>query len=86
MSNERRKPVIDAGNSPGVVMAVLGEDIRLSCSVEGLGNRTVSWVRHRDIHLLTSGRDSYTDDSRFSSHHPLQSTTWQLRIRNATHR
>ena len=27
--------------------------------------RTVSWVRHSDIHLLTAGKDSYTDDRRW---------------------
>ena len=79
-------PVIHATESPRVVMSVLGEDIRLSCSVSGLGNRTVSWVRYRDIHLLTVGRDSYTDDTRFSAHHPLLTNSWQLRIRNVSHR
>ena len=79
-------PVIQKNSSHWVVWSVYGEDIRLSCSITSLGNRTVSWVRYRDIHLLTTGKDSYTDDKRFSAHHPILTNPWQLRIKNVTHR
>ena len=80
------EPVIQKATSHLTVWSVCGEDIRLSCSISSLGNRTVSWVRYRDIHLLTAGKDSYTDDKRFSAHHPIMTNTWQLRIKNVTHR
>ncbi|XP_021939627.1 zwei Ig domain protein zig-8-like, partial [Zootermopsis nevadensis] len=41
----------------------------------------VSWVRHRDIHLLTVGRYTYTSDQRFQSIHSPQTEDWMLQIR-----
>nr|XP_053648223.1 uncharacterized protein LOC128699483 [Cherax quadricarinatus] len=40
----------------------------------------VSWVRHRDIHLLTVGRFTYTSDGRFSARHTPGSEDWLLMI------
>lgn len=41
----------------------------------------VSWVRHRDIHLLTVGRYTYTSDQRFEALHLPHAEEWTLRIR-----
>ncbi|KYN23055.1 hypothetical protein ALC57_04839 [Trachymyrmex cornetzi] len=41
----------------------------------------VSWVRHRDIHLLTVGTYTYTSDQRFEAMHKLHTEEWILRIR-----
>lgn len=41
----------------------------------------VSWVRHRDIHLLTVGRYTYTSDQRFEALHFPHTEDWTLRIR-----
>ena len=46
----------------------------------------ISWIRHRDIHLLTVGRYTYTSDQRFSAHHIPLTHFWQLRIRAVTPR
>ena len=73
-----------SGQSEGVVWSVVGEDIRMMCTISNLGNRTVSWLRHRDIHLLTHGVTSYTDDRRFSAYMDILSNTWQLRIKNVS--
>lgn len=43
----------------------------------------VSWVRHRDIHLLTVGRYTYTSDQRFEAKHTPHTDEWTLRIRYA---
>ncbi|XP_042231990.1 uncharacterized protein LOC121872926 isoform X1 [Homarus americanus] len=40
----------------------------------------VSWIRHRDIHLLTVGRFTYTSDERFSARHTAGSEDWLLMI------
>ncbi|RWS10490.1 hypothetical protein B4U79_00046, partial [Dinothrombium tinctorium] len=40
----------------------------------------VSWVRQKDLHILTSGDYVYTSDSRFRSIHLAQSTDWTLEI------
>jgi hypothetical protein len=38
-------------------------------------------VRHRDIHLLTVGRYTYTSDQRFEAIHSPHTEDWTLRIR-----
>jgi len=78
-------PFINPELSPNVT-GVLGKEVRLACHVEHLANKTVSWIRHRDIHLLTVGRYTYTSDQRFSAHHVPMTHFWQLRIRGLTHR
>lgn len=60
-----------------------------------LGNRSkcylqmspqVSWVRHRDVHLLTVGRYTYTSDQRFRAIHQPHSEDWTLQIKYPQHR
>lgn len=46
----------------------------------------VSWVRHRDIHLLTVGRYTYTSDQRFRAIHHPHSEDWILQIKYPQHR
>ncbi|KAH1005900.1 hypothetical protein HUJ04_006803 [Dendroctonus ponderosae] len=50
--------------------------------IKDRGNE-VSWVRHRDIHLLTVGRYTYTSDQRFEAKHTPHTDEWTLRIRYA---
>ncbi|XP_058792192.1 zwei Ig domain protein zig-8-like isoform X2 [Phymastichus coffea] len=67
--------------APVNVTGLVGKTAHLICRVKNLGNRTVSWVRHRDIHLLTVGRYTYTSDQRFEALHAPHSEEWTLRIR-----
>ncbi|KAH0820494.1 hypothetical protein GEV33_002297 [Tenebrio molitor] len=46
----------------------------------------VSWVRHRDVHLLTVGRYTYTSDQRFRAIHQPHSEDWTLQIKYPQHR
>lgn len=46
----------------------------------------VSWVRHRDVHLLTVGRYTYTSDQRFRAIHQPHSEDWTLQIKFIQHR
>ncbi|XP_054275114.1 zwei Ig domain protein zig-8-like isoform X2 [Macrosteles quadrilineatus] len=66
---------------PGNLTGLVGKTAYLNCRVKNLGNRTVSWVRHKDIHLLTVGRYTYTSDQRFESVHSPHTEDWTLRIR-----
>jgi hypothetical protein len=43
----------------------------------------VSWIRTRDLHILTSGSLTYTSDSRFEVLHAPGSEVWTLRIMSA---
>jgi len=69
--------------SPGkTVIGVKGKTSNLACSVKNLGNMTVSWIRHDDTHLLTTGMFRYTPDDRFSSLHKPSSENWVLELRD----
>lgn len=67
--------------APANVTGLVGKPVHLVCRVKNLGNRTVSWIRHRDIHLLTAGRYTYTSDQRFEALHAPHTEEWTLRIR-----
>ncbi|CAG0912313.1 unnamed protein product [Notodromas monacha] len=47
------------------VTAAKGTTAYLECRVKNLGTRAVSWMRKRDLHVLTSGIFTYTSDPRF---------------------
>lgn len=40
----------------------------------------VSWIRKRDLHILTVGILTYTNDARFQSTHSDGSDEWTLKI------
>ncbi|KAG5899917.1 hypothetical protein JTB14_002469 [Gonioctena quinquepunctata] len=80
-----RGPHFDAAESKNVT-ALLGKTAYLNCRVKNLANRTVSWVRHRDVHLLTVGRYTYTSDQRFRAIHQPHSEDWILQIKYPQHR
>lgn len=40
----------------------------------------VSWMRKRDLHILTTNIYTYTGDQRFSVIHPPSSDDWDLKI------
>ncbi|KAK8399450.1 hypothetical protein O3P69_003501 [Scylla paramamosain] len=60
----RTGPRVDERHS-GNVSSVLGRQASLRCRVVDRGNHTVSWIRHRDLHLLTVEQYTYTSDQRF---------------------
>ncbi|XP_058824456.1 zwei Ig domain protein zig-8-like isoform X4 [Topomyia yanbarensis] len=76
-------PYFDTASIPSNITGLVGKTVLLICKVKNLGNRTVSWVRHRDIHLLTVGRYTYTSDQRFEAMHSPHTEEWTLRIRYA---
>lgn len=41
----------------------------------------MSWIRHRDLHLLTVGKETYTPDGRFQSVHNPHTDDWALKVR-----
>lgn len=46
----------------------------------------VSWIRHRDIHILTVGSYTYTSDQRFQATHHKNTDDWTLQIKWAQKR
>lgn len=55
---------------PQNVSALVGKTAFLTCVVRNLRpTQKVSWVRHRDVHILTAGTTTFTSDQRFSAKH-----------------
>lgn len=68
------------------VTAQLGGSVFLHCPVINSGDRAVSypsisWIRLRDWHILTTGVLTYTSDSRFQVLHKEGSYDWVLQIK-----
>ncbi|CAH1153999.1 unnamed protein product [Phaedon cochleariae] len=64
------------------VHATEGQTLLLPCTVKRLNNKVVSWMRSKDLHILTSGRHTFSSDRRFESVHTDSSGDfWGLRIR-----
>ncbi|XP_076370145.1 protein amalgam-like [Tachypleus tridentatus] len=74
-----RRPYFD-NSTAGIVTAPHGKTAYLHCRVRQIGDRTVSWVRQKDLHILTVGRYTYTSDQRFTSLHLDGSDDWTLKI------
>lgn len=55
-----------------------------SCLIENISimfsSQQVSWIRKRDLHILTVGILTYTNDQRFQSLHQEGSDEWALKI------
>ncbi|XP_014205669.1 zwei Ig domain protein zig-8-like [Copidosoma floridanum] len=102
-ANRPRQQLLDVGQKsklePGFdlsqqinVTALVGKTAYLTCRVHNLGNKTVSWVRHRDIHILTAGAYTYTSDERFQALHKPNTglsnewSEWTLSIKWAQER
>ena len=51
------------------VETVLGDDLLLHCQVDNLGHHTVSWIRQKDLQILTVGSHKFTTDKRISVEH-----------------
>lgn len=68
------------------VTAVVGQRAVLPCQVMNLDKRDVSWIRQRDLHILTVGIYTYTSDDRFKVYHPEGSDEWYLEVDPVTFR
>ncbi|TRY67431.1 hypothetical protein TCAL_05246 [Tigriopus californicus] len=64
------------------ITASKSKTTHLVCRIKNLGNQTVSWLRHSDTHLLTTGLYTFTPERRFSAIHRSSSEDWVLEIRN----
>lgn len=68
---------------PNNIRVAVGSTVYLTCLPRSLRNKTVSWIRHRDIHILAMGRTTYTNDQRFSVHHQRHTGEWTLQLQFA---
>ncbi|XP_018321037.1 zwei Ig domain protein zig-8 isoform X2 [Agrilus planipennis] len=68
-------------NVPRNVTTTVGQTAFLHCRVQQLGDKAVSWIRKRDLHILTAGILTYTSDQRFQVIRPDKSDNWTLQIK-----
>ncbi|RWS17730.1 kin of IRRE-like protein 3 [Dinothrombium tinctorium] len=57
-----------------------GKTVYLPCRVHHLSDRTVSWIRRKNLHVLTVGKFTYTSDQRFQAVHLDNSDDWLLQV------
>ncbi|XP_050709671.1 zwei Ig domain protein zig-8-like [Eriocheir sinensis] len=79
------QPVFDEA-APRRVSTLTGGTAYLHCVVHHLGGGSVSWIRRRDLHILTVGTYTYTTDQRFEAVHAAASRDWILKLRYAQER
>ncbi|XP_063879153.1 kin of IRRE-like protein 2 [Scylla paramamosain] len=87
--NTNKPHFADVGDTN--VTAMVGQRARLPCTVLNLDKRDaatvkVSWIRQRDLHILTVDIFTYTSDERFKVFHPEDSNEWHLDISSVTFR
>ncbi|XP_055715804.1 zwei Ig domain protein zig-8-like isoform X2 [Phlebotomus papatasi] len=63
------------------VTTQVGTHAYLPCKVKQLGNKSVSWVRVRDDHILSVDRMTFIADERFQSHYVESTSVWTLQIK-----
>lgn len=79
-SNSSISPYFDL-NVVRNVTTTVGQSAFLHCRVYQLGDKSVSWIRKRDLHILTVGLFTYTSDQRFQVMRPDKSENWTLHIK-----
>ncbi|KAG5682156.1 hypothetical protein PVAND_011528 [Polypedilum vanderplanki] len=66
------------------VTVLENESVVLKCAVRFKGNKTISWIRKSDLHILTSENFVFSGDPRFTVIHAVDSNEWNLKIENIT--
>ncbi|KAL7026926.1 hypothetical protein ACKWTF_005237 [Chironomus riparius] len=80
-SSEPSQPYFDFSVTRNITTRV-GQTAFLHCRVEDLGDKLVSWIRKRDLHILSTGLSTYTSDERFQivEHEPSENYTLQIKF------
>jgi len=77
-------PYIDIARSPNISVS-LGRTATLRCRTVNVVKKSVSWLRHKDVNLLSVGRYLYTKDARMRVMEDRGRGEWMLNIRNVKH-
>ncbi|XP_076332740.1 neurotrimin-like [Tachypleus tridentatus] len=67
-------------NIPKNVTTQLGKRVYLHCVVHNIGDKTVSWIRRKDFHVLSVGHVTYTAEKRFKVVYVEASNDWILQM------
>lgn len=80
LTTEEPQPIFDFG-MPRNISARTGQAALIKCRVDNLGDKSVSWIRKRDLHILTVGTSTYTSDERFQVTQTKDSKEWTLQVK-----
>ncbi|XP_068232369.1 lachesin-like [Palaemon carinicauda] len=72
-----------AKDMPSSVVAAVGTPAHIPCKVRNLGNKTVTWIRHKDSEVLTADSYTFIADERISAHRDPSSEDWVLVLRHS---
>ncbi|XP_049871969.1 lachesin-like [Pectinophora gossypiella] len=67
--------------APNNITTQLGTHAYLPCKVRQLSNKSVSWIRRRDAHILTVDRFTFIADERFQAFLVEATDTWTLQVK-----
>ncbi|XP_069941787.1 zwei Ig domain protein zig-8-like [Cherax quadricarinatus] len=70
--------------TPAEVTTPEGIPANLTCGVRLLADRKVSWIRRKDLHVLTTGDFTYTTANKFRALHLPGSPYWTLQVDRPT--
>nr|XP_018901766.1 PREDICTED: hemicentin-2-like [Bemisia tabaci] len=68
-------------NASSNITTQLGTHAYLPCRIKQVGNRSVSWVRKRDSHILTVDRYTFVGDDRYQAFQADGTDAWTLQIK-----
>lgn len=68
---------------PRNITTRMGQTAFINCHVEQIADKWVSWIRKRDLHILSAGMVVYTSDERYQVTRTQKSGVWTMQIKFA---
>ncbi|KAL9926708.1 uncharacterized protein ACN2A1_000164 [Glossina fuscipes fuscipes] len=75
-------PIFDFGMPRNITARTGHTEAVIRCRVDRLDDKSVSWIRKRDLHILTVGTATYTSDKRFQVTESKDSREWTLHVKS----
>ncbi|KAH8282733.1 hypothetical protein KR054_009410 [Drosophila jambulina] len=75
-------PIFDFGMPRNITGRTGHTEAIIKCRVDSLHDKSVSWIRKRDLHILTVGTATYTTDKRFQVTESKDSREWTLHVKS----
>ncbi|EDV94216.1 GH25011 [Drosophila grimshawi] len=75
-------PIFDFGMPRNITGRTGHTEAIIKCRVDMLNDKSVSWIRKRDLHILTVGTATYTSDKRFQVTESKDMREWTLHVKS----
>ncbi|XP_060655682.1 uncharacterized protein LOC132790936 [Drosophila nasuta] len=80
--SEHSMPIFDFGMPRNITGRTGHTEAIIKCRVDSLHDKSVSWIRKRDLHILTVGTATYTSDKRFQVTESKDAREWTLHVKS----